>query len=113
MNTRRRVGDIVAVLAVGVLVGGANGCERSSEAASAGPAESAGRQLDLAGAEVGRQVTEAAEAADEGLRRAAQETGDGVRTAAEAAKSGLDDATVEVGTKIERVGEQVRESAQE
>lgn len=58
---------LVAVLGIGL-----QGCDKKADTSAAGPAETAGKQIDQAAAKAGVELNKAAEKAGEGLQKAGQ-----------------------------------------
>lgn len=79
---------LVSVLAVGLLASGLTACQKKDEA-GAGPAETAGRQID-----------EAAAATNQKLENAGEKL-----------KAGTIDLTKKAGEKMEQAGEKMKNSA--
>ncbi|MDB5853027.1 MAG: hypothetical protein JWR22_1068 [Herminiimonas sp.] len=61
---------LAAVSLVAVIGAGLAGCEKKPETSAAGPAETAGKQLDKAAAKAAVELNKAAEKAGEGLQNA-------------------------------------------
>lgn len=100
------------ILAVMLLALAAAGCSKKDD--GMGPAQSAGKAVDDAGAKVATELHKPIDKANEAaqaLAQSADQARDQIKDATEDARQGLDKATDDVGKKVERAGEKIQDAA--
>jgi len=102
MTSRKTIAAILAVSALAFVV---SACQKKEEAA--GPAESAGKQIDSAVQNAGAQADSTADKAKEKL----DEAGKKIDQAVDSAKDGAKDLTQKAGEKIESAGQAIQDAA--
>lgn len=104
--------SMLSALTVLAVLAGVAGCGKHDEAM--GPAQTAGKAVDDAGAQAAAALhaplDKAKEAAQQ-VEKSAEATRDQIDAATEDASRGLDAATEQVGKKIERAGEKIQDAA--
>jgi hypothetical protein len=113
ISTWEKVMDTKAIVGMLLALACAAGCSRHHDA-EMGPAQTAGKAVDDAGAKVADELHKPIDKANEAAQAIAQsadQTREQIKDATDDARAGLDKATEEAGKKVERAGEKMQDAA--